>query len=139
MKYYNETLKQCGQTRPVFFELNPILEIWVEFGWLGPQGWKMGPIGLGWPQIGFKLGFNPIMYLINLNKSQLNLIAGRVGPPGSKFLMSQVGPPGFKFRLSRVGLVRFIWPHQKKYHRYQSRQILIYYYIYLIASFGERT
>ena len=50
---------------------------------IGPQGKKMGPIG--WPQIGFKFGFNPIMYLITPNKPNLNLILGQVVPPVSKF------------------------------------------------------
>ena len=54
---------------------------------------------MGWPQIGFKFGFNPIMYLINPNEPNLNLISGRVGPPGSKF------------RLSWVRLGGFIWQH----------------------------
>ena len=63
----------------------------------------MGPIGSGWPQIGFKFGFNPIMYLINPNGPDLNPILGRVGPPGSKFGLSRVGPPGFKFGLSALG------------------------------------
>ena len=35
----------------------------VDSGRVGPQGQKTGPIGSGWPQIGFKFGFNPIMYL----------------------------------------------------------------------------
>ena len=43
-------------------------KIWVESGWLDPQGKKMGPIGSGWPLIGFKFGFNPIMYLIIPNE-----------------------------------------------------------------------
>ena len=46
-----------------FFGLNPILD--PKFG-LSRVGFaltvkKMGPIGSGWPQIGFKFGFNPIM------------------------------------------------------------------------------
>ena len=51
------------------------------------------------PQIGSKLGFNPIMYLMNPNEPDLDPILGWVGPPGSKF------------GLSRVGLVGFIWQH----------------------------
>ena len=39
----------------------------------------MGPIGSGWPQIGFKFKFNPIMYLINPNELDLKPISGRVG------------------------------------------------------------
>ena len=70
----------------------------------------MGPIQLGWPQIGFKFGFIPIMFLINSIEPNLNPILGRVGPPGSKFVLSRVGPPGSKFRLSRVRLVGFTWP-----------------------------
>ena len=71
----------------------------VESGGAGPQGLTTVPIGSGWPQIGFKFGSNPIMYLINPNEPNLKLILGWVGPPGSKF------------GLSRVGLVGFIWPH----------------------------
>ena len=87
-----------------FFGLNPS-------GRVGPQGRKTGPIGSCWPQIGFKFGFNPIMYLINLNEPDLSPISGRIGPQKSKFGLSRVGPPGSKFGLSRVGLVGFIWPH----------------------------
>ena len=68
-------------------------------GRVGPEGRKTGPIGLCWPQIGFKFGFNPIMYLLNQNEPDLNPISGRVGPAESKF------------GLSWVGLVVFIWPH----------------------------
>ena len=62
-----------------FFGLNPILDpkfgfSRVQSGRVGPQGQKTGPIGLGWPQIGFKFGFNPIMYLINPNEPYLNPI-----------------------------------------------------------------
>ena len=39
----------------------------VESGQVGRQDKKTGPIGSGWPQIGFKFGSNPIMYLINPN------------------------------------------------------------------------
>ena len=49
-----------------------------------PQGRKTGPIGLGWPQIGFTFGFNTIMYLITLNEPYMNPISGRVGPPGPR-------------------------------------------------------
>ena len=50
-----------------FFRVEPNFgpKIWVELGQVGPQGRKTSPIGLGWPQIGFKFGFNPIMYLLN--------------------------------------------------------------------------
>ena len=50
-------------------------KIRIESGRVGPQGQKTGPIGSGWPQI----GFNPIIYLINLNEPDLNRILGRVG------------------------------------------------------------
>ena len=53
-----------------FFGLNPILDPKFGLSRVGPQGHKTGPIGSGWPQIGFKFGFNPIMYLIN--QSNLN-------------------------------------------------------------------
>jgi hypothetical protein len=66
--------------------------IWVELGQVDPQGHKTGPIGSSWPQIGFKFGFNPIMYLINPNEPDLNPILDRVGPPGSKF---GLGGPGW--------------------------------------------
>ena len=72
-------------------ELNFGPKIWVEFSLVGPQDQKTGPIGSSGPQIGFKFGFNPIMYLINLNEPNLNPILGRVGPPGSKFGLSWVG------------------------------------------------
>jgi hypothetical protein len=70
-----------------FFRVEPNFgpKIWVESGRVGLQGQKPGPIGSGWPQIFFKFGFNPIMYLINPNEPDLNLILGRVGAPGSKF------------------------------------------------------
>ena len=47
-----------------FFRVEPDFgpKIWVESGRVGPQGRKTGPIGSGWPQIGFKFGFNSIMY-----------------------------------------------------------------------------
>ena len=80
---------------------------------IDPQGKKIGPIELDWPQIGFQFGFNPIMYLINPNEPNLNPILDRVGPPGSKFGLSWVGlgpqGPGSKFRPSWVRLVVFIW------------------------------
>ena len=63
----------------------------VESGRVGPQDKKTGPIGSGQPQIGFRFGFNPIMYLINSNIRDLNPILGRVEPPGSKFGLSRVG------------------------------------------------
>ena len=45
-----------------FFQVEPYFgpEIWVELGRVGLQGQKTDPIGSAWPQIGFKLGFNPI-------------------------------------------------------------------------------
>ena len=72
-----------------FFWVEPNFgpKIRVESGRVGPQGQKTGPIVSGWPQI----GFNPIMYLINLNEPDLNPISGRVGPPGSKFGLSRIG------------------------------------------------
>ena len=36
-------------------------QFWVELGWVGAWS-KIGPIGSGWPQIGFKLAFNPLLY-----------------------------------------------------------------------------
>ena len=48
----------------VFVKPNFGLKIRVELGRVGPEGKKMGPIGSSWPQIEFKFGFNPIMYLI---------------------------------------------------------------------------
>ena len=82
----------CGQTRPVFLCWTHFWTQhfgWVRSGW--PSGSKTGTMGLGWPQIGFKFGFNPIMYLINPNEPDLNPISGRVGAPGSKFGLSRVG------------------------------------------------
>ena len=46
-------------------------KIRVESGQVSPQGQTMGPIRSGWPQIGFKFGFNSITYLINPNESDL--------------------------------------------------------------------
>ena len=85
----------------------------VESGLVGPQDQKTGAIGSNWPQIGFKFGLNPIIYLINPNEPYLNLISGRFGPPGSKFGLSRVGfgPPRSKLESSWVGLVGFIWTH----------------------------
>ena len=56
---------------------------------IDPQGKKIGPIELDWPQIGFQFGFNPIMYLINPNEPNLNLILSRVGTQGPN--LSRVG------------------------------------------------
>jgi hypothetical protein len=84
-----------------FFWVEPNFgpKIRVEPGWVGPQGQKTGPIGSGWPQKGFKFGFNPIMYLINPNEPNLNPISGQAGDPGSKFGLSWVGlgPQGPNF------------------------------------------
>jgi hypothetical protein len=90
-----------GPSPTRFFRVEPNFgpKIRVESGRVGPHGQKTGPIGSGWPQKGFKFGFNLIMYLINPNEPDLNPILGRVGAPGSKL------------GLSRVGLVGFIWPH----------------------------
>ena len=76
-----------------FFWVEPNFgpKIRVELGRVGPQEQKTGPMGSGWPQIVFKFGFNPIMYLINPNEPDLNLISGQVGTPGSKFGLSRVG------------------------------------------------
>ena len=41
-------------------------------GRVGPEGRKTGPIGSCWPQIGFKFGLTPIMYLLNQNEPDLN-------------------------------------------------------------------
>ena len=92
------------QVRPnptLFFRVGPNFapKILVELSWVGNQGKKIGPIESGWSQIGCKFGCNPIMYLINLNETNLNPISDWVEPPGSKF------------RLSWVGLVGFIWLH----------------------------
>ena len=50
-----------------FFGVQPDFgpNFWVQTGQVGPQDPKTGPIGSGWPQRGFKLGFNPIMYQTN--------------------------------------------------------------------------
>ena len=55
---------QASATKPeTFFWVEPDFgsKIRVESSQVGPQGRKMGPIGSGWPKIGFKFGFNPIM------------------------------------------------------------------------------
>ena len=78
----------CSAAKPdPFFRVEPDfgLKIRVESGRVGPQGQKTSPIGSGWPQIGFKFGYNPIVYLINPNEPDLNPLSGRVGPQGSKF------------------------------------------------------
>ena len=91
-------LKKLVRPTPTcFFGLNTFLDQKFGLNRIGPQGQKTDPIGSGWPQIGFKLGFNPIMYLINPKEPDLYPISGWVGPPGSKL------------ELSRVGLARFIW------------------------------
>ena len=71
----------------------------------------MGQIWSGWPQKGFKFGFNSIMYLINSNEPNLNLILGRVGPPRIqiRLKLGQVGPQIKKSGSIWVGLVGFIW------------------------------
>ena len=66
-----------AKPNPFFWvEINfgPIIQ--VELGGAGPQGQKKGPIGSGWPQIGFKFGSNPIMYLLNPNEPNLKPILG---------------------------------------------------------------
>ena len=96
-----------------FFGLNPILglNIRVESGRVGPQGKKTGPIGSGWPQIGFKFGFNLIMYLINPK----NPILGLVGPqgPNSGWVGSGWAPRvQIRAELGRVGqvhLAALVW------------------------------
>jgi hypothetical protein len=94
-----------------FFQVEPDFgpKIWVELGRVGPQGKKPGPIGSGWPQIGFKFGFNPIMYLINLNEPDFG--SGLAPRVQIRVESGRVGPPGSKFGLIRVRLVGFIWPH----------------------------
>ena len=64
-----------GQTRPVFFRFNTILG--PIFSRVGFQDPKMGPIGSGWPQKGFKFGFNPILYLIDRIWTRPNPFLGR--------------------------------------------------------------
>ena len=64
----SSAVAQCSTAKPdPFFgvepNFGPILQ--VESDQVGPQGQKMSPIGSGLPQIGFKFGFNPIMYLMN--------------------------------------------------------------------------
>jgi hypothetical protein len=75
----------------LFFRVEPDFgpKIRVELGRVDPQGQKTGPIGSGWPQRGFKFGFNPIMYLINPNEPdfgsgcaprvQIRTLSGQVG------------------------------------------------------------
>ena len=89
-----------GQTRPVFLGST---RFWAQFlgsnGRVGPQDPKTGPIGSGWPQIGFLFGFNPIMYL-------KNLICFRVGfgPQGPKSGWVKSGrPSGSKFGSGWLG------------------------------------
>jgi hypothetical protein len=96
-----------------FFRVEPDFgpKIWVESGRVGPQGRKTGPIGSGWPQIGFKFGFNPIIYLINPNEPDLNPISGRVGSPGSKFGLSRVGLGPQGPNSGRVGSGWVGWVH----------------------------
>ena len=69
-KYDTHEIPQVSVAKPnPFFQVEPDfgLKIQVESGRVGLQGQKMGPIGSGWPQIGFKFRFNPLMYLINPN------------------------------------------------------------------------
>ena len=76
---------QASEAKPdPFFCVEPDFEpkIWVELGQFGPQDQKTGPIRLGWPQIGFKFTFNPIIFLINPIEPNLNPILGWVGLPG---------------------------------------------------------
>ena len=63
-----------------FFWVEPDFgpKIWVESGRVGPQSQKTGPIRSGWPQIWFKFGFNPVMYLINRNEPNLGRIVGQI-------------------------------------------------------------
>ena len=64
---YNFTVRSGAAKPDPFFRVEPDFgpKIRVESGRVGPQAQKPGPIGSGWPQIGFKFGFNPIIYLIN--------------------------------------------------------------------------
>ena len=62
-------------------------------------GWTLDP-KFSWPQILFKFGFNPIMYLINPNEPDLNPILGRVGSqgPNSDYSKFPTGPNQQKFK-----------------------------------------
>lgn len=84
----NNNIEDSAAKPDPFFRVKPNLvpKIRVELGQVGPQGKKTGPIGLGWPQIGFKFGFNPIMYLMNPNEPNLEPIWNqfwvKLGPQG---------------------------------------------------------
>ena len=84
-----------AKSDPFFWvKLNFGPQIWVELDQVAPQGPKTGPIGSGWPQIGFKFRFNPIN--LGPNPTQLN--------PNLDPILDQVGPRESKFGLSWVGL-----------------------------------
>ena len=66
IKYDFKSLETSAAKPDPFFRVEPDFgpKIRVESGRVGPQGPKTAPIESSWPQIGFKFGFNPIMYLI---------------------------------------------------------------------------
>ena len=71
-----------------FFGSNPILGPIIGFKKVGlacPLDPKMDPIRSGWPQKGFKFGFNPI-----ITRIEPDPFLGRVWPSGSKIVLSRV-------------------------------------------------
>ena len=73
INYDFRSLETSAAKPDPFFRVEPDFgpDIWVESGRICPQGQNMGPIVSGWPQIGFKFGFN--------RKTQMNPISGREG------------------------------------------------------------
>ena len=96
IRYENVLLLLAGRAAkpdPVFWvQPNFGLNFWVQTGWVGPQDPKVGPIRSGWPQKGFKFGFNSKMYFKNPILTQHDPF------------LCWVGPWGFKIGLRRVGL-----------------------------------
>ena len=66
--FLHSALLQLTMAKPDPFRVHPDFgpNFRVQTGRVGPQDPKTGPIGSGWPKKGFKFGFNPVMYLINL-------------------------------------------------------------------------
>ena len=116
IRYENVLLLLAGRAAkpdPVFWvQPNFGLNFWVQTGWVGPQDPKMGQIGSGWPQKGFKFGFNPIMYLkYTWSKPDPIRFWVELGPRGPKLGWVGSGwPSGSELgsNSGQVGRVQFV-------------------------------
>ena len=67
----------------------------------------MGPIGSGWPQIGFKFGFNHIMYLINPNEP--DFWSGWAPRVQSRVELGRAPRVQIQAELGRIHLASLVW------------------------------